>query len=203
MWSSRWNENWEGKPKYSEKTCTSDTFSTTNPTWPDLGSNAGRRGGKPEINRLSYGTAFGENILLDTRLSYCTLIAEISCIIFSRSSYNGQEQFKLGDRGGHNPWLATRSPKTLFYEFAVCAFALPYIKFQCDYCSRSVDRRSAIESISHNVDAVKMYVIWLTLFSTIYVSYLSTIFHNTQLYLYAQDLSFSQRWLWTFLSYRI
>jgi hypothetical protein len=32
-------------------------LSTTNPTWPDLGSNPGRRGGKPLTNRLSYGTA--------------------------------------------------------------------------------------------------------------------------------------------------
>jgi hypothetical protein len=39
MWSSRWNENWQGKPKYSENTCPSATLSTTNPTWPDLGSN--------------------------------------------------------------------------------------------------------------------------------------------------------------------
>jgi hypothetical protein len=57
VWSSRWNENWQGKPKYSEKTCLSATFSTTNPTWPDLGSNPGRRGVKPATNRLSYGTA--------------------------------------------------------------------------------------------------------------------------------------------------
>jgi hypothetical protein len=41
--SSRWNENWKGKPKYSEKTCPSATLSTTNPTWPDLRSNPGRR----------------------------------------------------------------------------------------------------------------------------------------------------------------
>jgi hypothetical protein len=34
------------------------TLSTTNPTWPDLGSIPGRRGGKPATNRLSYGTAF-------------------------------------------------------------------------------------------------------------------------------------------------
>jgi hypothetical protein len=32
-------------------------FSTTNPTWPDVGSNPGRRGGKWATNRLSYGTA--------------------------------------------------------------------------------------------------------------------------------------------------
>jgi hypothetical protein len=37
--SSRWNENWHRKPKYSEKTCPSATLSTTNPTWLDLGSN--------------------------------------------------------------------------------------------------------------------------------------------------------------------
>jgi hypothetical protein len=39
VWSSRWNENWQGKLKYSEETCPSATLFTTNPTWPDLGSN--------------------------------------------------------------------------------------------------------------------------------------------------------------------
>jgi hypothetical protein len=33
------------------------TLSTTNPTWPDLGSSPGRRVGKQETNYLSYGTA--------------------------------------------------------------------------------------------------------------------------------------------------
>jgi hypothetical protein len=56
-WSSRWNESSQGKPKYSEKTCPSATLSTTNPTWPELISNPGRRGGKPATNRLSYGAA--------------------------------------------------------------------------------------------------------------------------------------------------
>jgi hypothetical protein len=46
-----------GEPKYSEKTCHSVTLSTTNPTWPGLGSNPGRRGGKPASNRLSYSMA--------------------------------------------------------------------------------------------------------------------------------------------------
>jgi hypothetical protein len=59
MWSIRWNEKRQGKPKYSEKTCPSATLSTTNPTWPDLGSSPGRRGSKPVTNRLSYGTALG------------------------------------------------------------------------------------------------------------------------------------------------
>jgi hypothetical protein len=57
LWSNWWNEDWQGKPKYSEKTCPSATLSTTNPTWPDLGSNPDRRGGKPATNRLSYGAA--------------------------------------------------------------------------------------------------------------------------------------------------
>jgi hypothetical protein len=50
---------WElaGEPKYSKKTCPRATFSTTNPTWPDLGSNPGRGGGKPATNSPSYGTA--------------------------------------------------------------------------------------------------------------------------------------------------
>jgi hypothetical protein len=57
VWSSRWNKDLQGKPKYSEKTCPSAALSTTNPTWPELGSNPGRRGRKPMTNRLSYGTA--------------------------------------------------------------------------------------------------------------------------------------------------
>jgi hypothetical protein len=54
VWSSRWNENWQGKPKYSEKTCPSDTWSTKNSTKPDLCSNSGRRDGNPATKRLSY-----------------------------------------------------------------------------------------------------------------------------------------------------
>jgi hypothetical protein len=34
-WRNWWNENWQGKPRYSEKTCPSANLSTTNPTWPD------------------------------------------------------------------------------------------------------------------------------------------------------------------------
>jgi hypothetical protein len=43
--------SWQGKPKYSEKTCPSATFFATHPTWPDLGSNSA-------TNRLSYGKAY-------------------------------------------------------------------------------------------------------------------------------------------------
>jgi hypothetical protein len=38
VWRIWWNGNWKGKPKYSEKTCPSGTWFTTNPTRPDLGS---------------------------------------------------------------------------------------------------------------------------------------------------------------------
>jgi hypothetical protein len=34
VWSSRCNENWQAKPKYSEKTCPSAILYTTNHTWP-------------------------------------------------------------------------------------------------------------------------------------------------------------------------
>jgi hypothetical protein len=56
-WRIWWNE-WQGKPKYLEKTCPDATLSTTNPTWPDPGLNPGRRGGKPATNRFSYGAAY-------------------------------------------------------------------------------------------------------------------------------------------------
>jgi hypothetical protein len=49
--------NWQGKRKYSEKTCPGATLSTTNPSWTGRGSNPGHRGGNPAANRLSYGVA--------------------------------------------------------------------------------------------------------------------------------------------------
>jgi hypothetical protein len=50
---------WEfaGETEVLKKTFPSATLSTTNPTWPDLGSNPGRRDGKPVTNRVSCGTA--------------------------------------------------------------------------------------------------------------------------------------------------
>jgi hypothetical protein len=49
LWSSWWNENWQGKPKCSKKACPSATLSTTNPTWPDLGSNPGPAVGSQQL----------------------------------------------------------------------------------------------------------------------------------------------------------
>jgi hypothetical protein len=64
VWSSRWNDNWQGKPKYSKKPFSTRALSTTNPTRPDLGSNPYRRVGKPAANGLSCVTANGVFVLL-------------------------------------------------------------------------------------------------------------------------------------------
>jgi hypothetical protein len=64
-----WNDDWQGKPKYSEKTRPSPTLSTTNPTWPDPGSNPGRRGAKPATNRLSYDAAYFHCVYWPTKLT--------------------------------------------------------------------------------------------------------------------------------------
>jgi hypothetical protein len=74
LWRNWWNEDWQGKPKYSEKTCPSVTLSTTNPTWLDPGLNLGRRVGKPATNRLSCGAA------LSSPFSY-TLYLQLAFIV--------------------------------------------------------------------------------------------------------------------------
>jgi hypothetical protein len=48
VWSSRYNA-WQGKPKYSGKTCPSAALST-NPTWPDPSLNPGCHSWKPATN---------------------------------------------------------------------------------------------------------------------------------------------------------
>jgi hypothetical protein len=65
VWSTRWSENWQGKPKYSEKTCPNITLSTTNPTWPDLESNPGRRCGKTAWAMARPSTSFIVGSLTD------------------------------------------------------------------------------------------------------------------------------------------
>jgi hypothetical protein len=79
-WSNWWNKNWQGKRKYSEETCPSATLSTTNPPWPEPGSNPGRHVGKPATYRRSYGTA----------CSPITVRAELSRVEQSRNGL-GQE----------------------------------------------------------------------------------------------------------------
>jgi hypothetical protein len=92
MWSSRWNENWQRKPKYSEKTFLNTTLSTTNPTWSDLGSNPGRRGGKPATNSLSYGTAYRLSKLMYDQM----FIIYCFCILACLSIYGSTALVDLG-----------------------------------------------------------------------------------------------------------
>jgi hypothetical protein len=66
VWSS-WNENWQGKLKYSEKTSPSAILSITDPTWPEVGSNTCSNIGKPLTNRLRYGMASYSLYMLDNR----------------------------------------------------------------------------------------------------------------------------------------
>jgi hypothetical protein len=80
-WRIWWNE-WQGKPKYSEKTCPVATLSTTNPTWPDPGLNPGRRGGKPVTNRFSE-MLFRESMIVNLKIIWnqyilCGRYAEFS-----------------------------------------------------------------------------------------------------------------------------
>jgi hypothetical protein len=65
LWRNWWNEDWQGRPKYSAKTCPSAALSTTNPAW------LGRRGGKPATNRFSYGAV--TNVALEFWLSFIFL----------------------------------------------------------------------------------------------------------------------------------
>jgi hypothetical protein len=84
-WRIWWNENWQRKPKYSEKTCPSATLSTTNPTWPDAGLNPGRRGGKPATNRLIYGATLHLIIL-----NYITIIRNVTMQLGKAIPVTGQ-----------------------------------------------------------------------------------------------------------------
>jgi hypothetical protein len=87
VWSSRWNENWQWKPKYSKKTCPSAFLSATNPIRPDLSSNPGPRSAKPTTNHLSSGTISAVYyvllLLLLIRVSHNPV--SVSNILFSRS----------------------------------------------------------------------------------------------------------------------
>jgi hypothetical protein len=79
-----WNENWQEKLKCSEKTCPSATLSTTNPTWPDLGLNMGRRGGMLATNLLSYGTTLRKGWLARSLANSCRLVHPYRAPLYPR-----------------------------------------------------------------------------------------------------------------------
>jgi hypothetical protein len=103
VWSSWCNENWQGKPKYSEKTCPSATLSTTEPTWLDLGLNRGYCSGKPANNCLSYGMAFLiklRNINHGLHLLTCTVPPSHKsecCLLQKKTGTLRKEAWNLSD----------------------------------------------------------------------------------------------------------
>jgi hypothetical protein len=56
MWCCRWNEIWQGKPKYSEETALVPLCPQQIPHGSVQRSNPGPHDGKIATNRLSYGT---------------------------------------------------------------------------------------------------------------------------------------------------
>jgi hypothetical protein len=77
--SSRWNENCQGKPKCSGKTCLSATLSTTNLRCPGLGSNPACRRGKPVTNSLSYGTTYFTPLNKYSFFCFCNSLPIFPC----------------------------------------------------------------------------------------------------------------------------
>jgi hypothetical protein len=80
VWSSRWNENWQGKPKYSEKILPSAILSTVNPTWSDLGSNPGRRCRKQATNHLTYDTAWKISYITNCKIYHFVGEFHVVCL---------------------------------------------------------------------------------------------------------------------------
>jgi hypothetical protein len=78
FWSNWWNKNWQGKPKYSEKTCPSATLSTTYPIWPNRARNPDRLGGKPAANRLSYGAAVRKVVDTNSFFFYKSVVIAVT-----------------------------------------------------------------------------------------------------------------------------
>jgi hypothetical protein len=67
-----WNENWQEKLKYLEKTSHSAALSTTNGTWLEQGSNLDSRGWNRATKCLNYGTALTIKATCEVRLEDLT-----------------------------------------------------------------------------------------------------------------------------------
>jgi hypothetical protein len=76
-----------GETEVLEKTCPSATLSTTNPTWPDPGSNLGCSGGKPVTNRLSYGATNIIYIYIYIYIYVCVCVCVCVCKNVDKSNY--------------------------------------------------------------------------------------------------------------------
>jgi hypothetical protein len=66
---------------------------TLSPAWPDLGSNPGRRGGKPSTNGMSYGTRHMSLYLM--RKMFSILFSDAVLFIgFSCKSFTCTQEFE-------------------------------------------------------------------------------------------------------------
>jgi hypothetical protein len=63
-----WNEDWQGKPKYSEKTCPSATLSTTNPTCQTRAAAVG--------SQLLTGTALCTLLTIQVLELHCSILLQ-------------------------------------------------------------------------------------------------------------------------------
>jgi hypothetical protein len=122
VWSSRWNDNWRGNPKYSEKTCLSVTLSATNPTWPDLGFNWGHHGGKPVTNLLSYGTA-------NYPISRCEKVFKESWVELEVAGSFSSSRFPQFIKRGDVPALWSTLIAYLFVGYRVSWFVVSCSQF--------------------------------------------------------------------------
>jgi hypothetical protein len=143
MWCSRWSKNWQGKPKYSEKTCPSATLFTTNPTWLDLGSNPGRSGGKPETNRLSYGAAIHATSFFIQHTIIITTDSKLMCPIESQSldierSGRGLISRTLSVTGGQ-VWGHIRNP-------SVSIVGIP-VEIRTEYVPNAIQKRHRLSQL--------------------------------------------------------
>jgi hypothetical protein len=102
----------KGSAANFENSCPSATLSTTNPTWPDPGSNPGRRDGKPATNRLSYGGAL---VLYVTKPKGTSMLK-----LRARHKFNRKESIdtSIGDCNSETWSKFSRAP-------------LEYTSFQC------------------------------------------------------------------------
>jgi hypothetical protein len=121
VWSSRWNENLQGKSKYSEKTCPSCTLSTSNSTWPDLGSNLGRRCEKPATNRYLCDVSFYSPLHYEFALLRVCPFVERPQTKF-RPSFNRKIFLKCTTFLNPSPWNPLKNRRRFYDMLSACFF---------------------------------------------------------------------------------
>jgi hypothetical protein len=116
LWRNWWNEDWQRKPKYSEKTCPSAILSTTNPTWLDTGLNPGRRGGKPATNHLSYGAAQAIFFRVQTNLIQVLTFRSIWFRLYNISKFSFYFRAKTLFLNHKDQWTLFREIITVYFQ---------------------------------------------------------------------------------------